>query len=84
MKRRTIKKRRIAEADNLLKMRFRDLDRHDRAYLHVFLRGVIHSLAREDLGVDTKVQVIAGLARRLAPAIGRERRATRRHGEGEP
>lgn len=73
MKRKTWKKRRLRDEQDLLRMRLRELDRHDRAYLLTFMRGAILTLAREDIDVNSKVITLASVARRLAPSIMTER-----------
>lgn len=61
------------------KMLSRSRDSHDRAYVLYFMRHCIEVLAREDVGVDDKVQDVAAIARRLAPAIMARRAELRGH-----
>lgn len=52
-------------------------DRHDRWYLHAWMRALVETLAREDISVDQKLAWLAATARRIAPAITAKRKATR-------
>jgi hypothetical protein len=70
VKRRTERKYRSA-----CKMTLRERDKFDRAYVLYFMRQCIEVLAREDVGVDQKVQDVAAIARRLAPAVMTRRAA---------
>ena len=80
MKRRTHKKRRAIRERAQLRSRLRDLDRHDRAFIVSFMRAVILTLARNDIGVDSKLGTLASAARLLAPAI-RQASQVRSHEE---
>ena len=69
MKRRTHKKRWAQ-----YKMTKRQRDKHDSNYILYFMRHCIEVLAREG-DVNEKVQDVAAIARRLAPAIMTRRAA---------
>lgn len=76
MKRRTAKRRhRRWYADRVRDVR-RMNDKHDRWYLHAFMRALVETLARQDIGVDQKLAWLASAARRTAPAIAAKRKAT--------
>lgn len=51
----------------------RENDKHDRAYVLSFMRECIEILAPENVSTTEKIQRVAAIARRLAPAIMRQR-----------
>lgn len=77
MKRRAAKKaKRRFHAERHMVVR-RANDRHDRWYTLAFMRGLIETLARQDIGVDQKLALLAAAARRTAPSIMKLRDAHR-------